>query len=202
MGGKKSVLWKVLMAVGVTVALFGLGFLLVPEIGGLKDVLHSGDESNPVILTHKIVAAAADDRPDRVWYATHSNYRKQYVEYFDRVRKGEVATDAWVKAGKDSGEARSAEALAKLDDRSMFRVWWHLPDRSAVGFRVPGFLRPVGGQIESFVFDKVFYDKAPADTAEEGFLLYTVNGVADLLHFSKDEGRWRLDVPKDVPEGM
>lgn len=202
MGRGKSKILKILAWVVIAAGVVGLSFIIVPEFGGLKYRLHAGDESSPTYLTDWMVRAVSDDYPDSVWNAMNMAYRGLFTQHFDKVRKGEVPTVAWEKAGADTGLASSAGKLSKLDDRKMFRVWWALNDRSAVGFRIPAFLNLGGAKPTELVFDKVFYDQRKPEEAGEGYLLYKINGVADLLHFGRENGRWRLDVPKDVPEGM
>ena len=202
MGKKKSIVWKVFLGLGIAVVVVGLSFIVVPRLGPLRDKLHAGDQRSPVRLSSRMLVGVNGDRPGRVWNGLHTNYRNQFKAYFDRVRGGSVPVDAWIEAGRKAGGADSAAELSKLDDRRMFGVWWHLKDRSVVGFRLPKFLDMPRSEIKSVVWVKEFIDKAPEEAATEGYVLYKVNDVEDLIHFSRDGGVWRLDVPKEMPEGI
>ncbi len=192
-----------LAVVGVVVAVIAyLAWLVIPHFTGTKHELHRDSANSPMALMEWMMRAASKDEPVRIWNAMSEGYRAEFESAFKLVDDGTVPAEPWVKAASKAGVASSEAEFKALVPMKKFVAWWHLEDRTLVGFRVPVFLEAPFGKSPVVTGIKVFYDDRARVNASESFLLYRFNDRFDLAHFVQIDGMWLLDVAKDIPEGM
>jgi len=199
---KKKKIVKVAVIVGVVALIGYAGWLLIPHLTGSNHDLRRDSANSPMALMEWMMRAASKDEPVRIWNAMSEGYRAEFESAFKLVDDGTVPAEPWVKAASKAGVASSEAEFKALVPMKKFVAWWHLEDRTLVGFRVPVFLEAPFGKSPVVTGIKVFYDDRARVNASESFLLYRFNDRFDLAHFVQIDGMWLLDVAKDIPEGM
>lgn len=199
MDAKVKIFLKVAAGLAAVVVLAYGAYVAYGNLSGSRFEPGGDAGSSPVALTSWLIRGVSVDKPATMWNAMTDGYRAQFGKYFERVRKGEVPVKPWEEAGRKSGLASTPEALNALPDQAMFEVYWNLVDRAATGIAAPLFFRSDARKAESTIVLKVFYDTRDAESAKEAFVLFQVDGISDVLHTTRVDGMWRLDVPEDIP---
>ncbi len=199
---KKKRIVTAAVIVGVVALIGYAGWLLISIMTGSNHDLRRDSANSPIALAEWMIRGASKDEPRKIWNALSEGYRAEFEAAFKRVDDGAVPAEPWVKAASKAGVASSEAEFKALPPMKKFLAWWHLDDRSLVGFRVPIFMEAPIKKTPVVTGIKVFYDDRSRLNATESFLLYTFNDKFDLAHFVQIDGMWFLDAPKDIPEGM
>ena len=180
-----------------------LVLLIIPHLTGSIDDLTEDSSNSPQALFIRVQRSVAANNSVRVWNAMSDEFHALFVTMFDAVKKGTPETEKWLKAATDAGFVDGIDELRTMSDKKFFRVWWEMPDRKIAGFRMPMLMLQPGKAAAEAAALKVFYESNTVDESKGAFIMYNMGDVSDIIYMiCVEDGTWRIDIPKEIPEGL